>query len=125
MNVERILLIDDEPDIRAVAELSLEQVGGFSLDSAASGEEGLERARAQRPDLVLLDMMMPGLDGLETLALFRADPEIAGIPVIFMTARSQPAELEEYLAAGALGVILKPFDPMELPNEIRKLTAPL
>lgn len=125
MDVERILLIDDEPDIRAVAALSLERVGGFSLDSAASGEEGLERARAQRPDVVLLDVMMPGLDGLETLARLRADPATAGIPVIFMTAKSQPAELDEYVAAGALGVILKPFDPLELPNEIRKLTAPL
>ena len=124
MQVERILLIDDEPDIRAVAVLSLERVGGFALDAAESGEQGIELAR-KGPDLILLDVMMPGLDGLETLAKLREDPETAGIPVIFLTANSQPADVQGYVEAGAVGVIRKPFDPMRLPDQIRELVAPL
>lgn len=125
MNLERLLLVDDEPDIRAVAAISLEKVGGFQLDCASDGPAALAQARQTRPDLILLDVMMPGMTGLEVLAELRADEALATIPVVFMTAKVQQEEIESYLEAGALGVITKPFDPMGLPGELRALVAGL
>jgi len=117
----KVLLIDDEDDIRKVAELSLRAVGKFETCVASGGREGMEIARAEGPDLILMDMMMPDLDGLGTLAELRRDPALAGIPVIFMTAKVQASEIEHYLSAGAIGVIKKPFDPMSLAGEVRRL----
>lgn len=118
---QTVLIVDDEDDIRTIGAISLEQVGGLSVVMAASGEDGLAAARAEQPDLILLDMMMPGLDGLGTLAELRADPDTSGIPVIFMTAKAQSADIPRYIEAGAIGVIPKPFDPMRLPDAVRTL----
>ncbi len=123
MAIAKVLLVDDEPNIRKIGELSLKKVGKWEVVLAASGPEGLELATRERPDLILLDVMMPGLDGPATLAELKKSPETAAIPVIFMTAKVQKQEVERYLAAGAIGVIPKPFDPMSLPGQIREIIA--
>ncbi len=117
----KVLLIDDEDDIRRIATVSLSAIGKHTVMQASRAVEGLALARLERPDVVLLDMMMPGIDGLGTLALMQADPELKGIPVLFMTAKVQRAEIDHYLAVGALGVIQKPFDPMTLSSEIERI----
>ncbi|RMH20217.1 MAG: response regulator [Acidobacteria bacterium] len=112
-SLRRILLIEDDRDIQKVARLVLENLGGFEVAIASSGREGLARAPAFRPDLILLDVMMPELDGPGTLEALRDGP-LADTPVVFLTARAQPDEVVEYRALGALDVIVKPFDPMTL-----------
>jgi CheY-like chemotaxis protein len=119
----RILYVEDEPDIRTIAEIALEVVGGFIVTSFANGQDAVAGAARVRPDLLLLDVMMPGMDGLSTLRALRQVPETADTPVIFMTAKVQAAEINSYLAAGALDVIAKPFDPMALPGVIRSMWA--
>ena len=118
LELNRILYIEDEPDIQAVAQLALEAVGGFTLKVCSSGEEGLDCAISFAPDLFLLDVMMPGLNGPDTYKALKEIPEVADVPVIFMTAKVQPTEVEEYKALGALEVIAKPFDPMTLSDQI-------
>ncbi|MDG4867837.1 response regulator [Guyparkeria sp. 1SP6A2] len=117
--LERILYVEDEEDIRAVAQLALESVGGFTLKSCASGEEALREAEAFAPDLILLDVMMPGMDGPSTLQALREIPALADVPVAFMTAKVQPAEIEYFKSLGAREVIAKPFDPMTLAEQVR------
>jgi two-component system, OmpR family, response regulator len=119
----RVLVAEDDPDILAVVALSLGRVGGMEVTCCADGLAALEQVLAVAPDLILLDVMMPELDGLETLARLRADPRTAMIPVVFMTARVQPRDLEMYHAQGALAVIAKPFDPMTLAQQLRRLHA--
>ncbi len=114
----RVLLIDDEEDIRKVGRLSLEAVGQFDTAVAASAREGFDLARSSRPDVIVMDMMMPVVDGLAALAELKSSPELNDIPVIFMTAKAQHAEIAFYLECGAIGVVKKPFDPMTLPGEI-------
>lgn len=119
-----VLHVDDEPDIREVAALALELDPDVSLTSAASGQEALNvLGGGLRPDVILLDVMMPLMDGPTTLERLRAMPDLATTPVIFMTARVQTSEQERYLALGAVGVIVKPFDPMLLAQEMRSLLA--
>jgi CheY-like chemotaxis protein len=120
---QRILYVEDEADIRVIAEIALEVVGGFTLVSCASGPEAVAAASRAKADLLLLDMMMPGMDGLTTLAALRAIPETAHTPVIFMTAKVQSSEIANFKAAGALDVISKPFDPMALAQQIRSICA--
>jgi len=115
-----VLFAEDEADIREVIEFALEDEG-FKLESCASGQEAIEKAAILTPDLILLDVMMPGIDGPSTLKKLRELPHLANTPVIFMTAKVQPAEVAQYKVLGALGVISKPFDPMTLADEIRKL----
>lgn len=122
---QRIVLVDDEPDIRTVAEIALSAIGGWEVRLAASGEEALAQLAAAKTDLILIDVMMPGMDGLGVLSRLRADPRWAKLPAIFMTAKVQQREVAQYLALGACGVIPKPFDPLELPQQIRTLVAPL
>jgi DNA-binding response OmpR family regulator len=119
--LNRILYVEDEPDIRAIAKLALEEVGGFAVDLCGTGEEAVARAEAFAPDLILLDMMMPGMDGHATLRALRARGALAAIPVIFMTAKVQPAEVAHFRTLGALDVIAKPFDPMRLSDAIREI----
>jgi CheY-like chemotaxis protein len=121
--IERVLLIDDEDDIRTIASMSLRRVGRWEVVSAASGPEGIVEARRAAPDVILVDVMMPGCDGPTTLARLREDPATARIPVIFITAKAQRREIEEFLAMGAEGVIVKPFDPLMLPEQIRQILA--
>ena len=116
----RILYVEDEPDIRAVAQMALEAVGGFAVIACASGEEALSVAPDARADLLLLDVMMPGMDGPSTLKALRELPATAHTPVIFMTAKVQAAEVALYKGLGALEVIAKPFDPMELSAQIQR-----
>lgn len=117
----KVLLVDDEPDIRRIGELSLQAAAGWETVLAESGAQAIELASSERPDLILLDMMMPGMDGLTTLEKLRDNPELADTPVIFMTAKVQQNEIQRYLDAGAVGVVHKPFDPMALPDEIRRI----
>ena len=114
----KVLIIDDEPDIRRIARLGLTRVGKMDVVEAASGAEGVIKAKEERPDAVLLDVMMPGLDGPSTLARLREDPATAGIPVVFLTAKAIAAELDRLKALGAAGVLTKPFDPMTLAREL-------
>lgn len=120
-SLQRIFYVEDEIDIRTVAKLALEAVGGFEVEVAASGEEALERVRNFAPDLLLLDVMMPGMDGPTTLRALRASSEMETVPAIFMTARALPGEVAALKAEGALGVITKPFDPMQLAAQLRAL----
>lgn len=117
----RVLLVDDEPDICEVAALSLELDAEFEVRTCLSGEAALGDAAAWRPDLILLDVMMPRMDGLATLGALRADPATQQIPVIFVTARAQANELAVSGDPGVLGVIVKPFDPMKLARDVRAL----
>jgi two-component system OmpR family response regulator len=116
-----ILYVEDETDIRTVAKMALEAVGGFTVHACTSGAEAVAAAPGAHADLILLDVMMPGLDGPSTLKALRALPATATTPVIFMTAKVQPAEVAQYKGLGALDVIAKPFDPMQISAEIRRI----
>ncbi|GGB43520.1 response regulator [Oceanisphaera marina] len=116
--LSRILYVEDDDDIREIAQLALEMVGGFNVLLCASGEQALEQAAAFAPDLILLDVMMPGMDGPSTLVALRQIPALAHTPVAFMTAKIQPQEIAAYKAMGALDVIAKPFDPILLPEQV-------
>ena len=111
----KVLIIDDEADIRRIARLSLTRVGKMDVVEADGGEAGLREAAAQKPDVILLDVMMPAMDGPATLAALKADPATSSIPVLFLTARALGSEVERLRALGALGVLTKPFDPIALP----------
>jgi CheY-like chemotaxis protein len=120
-SLNRILLVEDEPHLQMVTRVTLERVGGFQVSACASGQEAIKEARRFHPDLILLDVMMPGMDGVTTLRLLRSAPETADIAVVFMTARAQKTEVEAYIELGALGVVTKPFDPMTLPALLREI----
>lgn len=116
-----VALVEDEPDIRAIGRMALEAVGGYEVSEYISGQDALAGLPGNQPDVILLDMMMPGLDGVETFARLRAHATLAAVPVIFMTARVQPEEVVGYMARGAAGVIAKPYDPMTLAADVAKL----
>jgi len=116
-----VMIVDDEPDIQAIARLSLESVGGFSVEACNSGQEALDRATGIQPDLIILDVMMPGLDGPATLRELKKLPELAKTPIIFMTASVEPHEVQKYKDMGVLDVIAKPFNPMTLPDIVRSI----
>jgi CheY-like chemotaxis protein len=119
--MNRVLHVEDEPDIQEVARMALEDVGGMTVGLAGSGREALSKAQSFAPDLILMDVMMPGMDGPSTLLELRKCPATASIPVIFMTAKVQSHEVERYRAMGAMDVIAKPFDPMTLSDQIRQI----
>lgn len=119
--LSRILYAEDEADIREVALMALEDVGDFTVMACKSGEEALDKAIAFKPDLVLLDVMMPNLDGTATLARLSELPEMSAVPVVFMTAKIQPNEVENLMELGVIAVISKPFDPMKLADQIREV----
>jgi two-component system OmpR family response regulator len=120
----RVLYIDDEPDIREIAVMSLELDSTFEVRSCPDGESALALIPAWRPDVVLLDVMMPSMDGPATLGHIRALPNGTDIPVVFITARAQPEDVDGMLALGAAGVIPKPFNPMELADKVRSFAQP-
>jgi two-component system, OmpR family, response regulator len=118
MSAIRILHVDDEPDIREVVEISLALDPKLEVRACTSGADAVTAATEWSPSLILLDVMMPGMDGPTTLAQLRGNPQTAAIPVIFMTARAQAREVEQFIALGAQGVISKPFDPVTLASQV-------
>jgi two-component system OmpR family response regulator len=119
--LSRIMYVDDEPDIRTIVDLVLHTLEGFSVTLCGSGAEALERAPEILPQLVLLDVMMPGMDGPETLRALRALPATSAVPVVFVTAKVQPAEVARFRSLGAADVIAKPFDPLALAGQVRAI----
>ncbi|MEO7558084.1 MAG: response regulator [Gammaproteobacteria bacterium] len=119
--LQRILYVEDEPDIQVVAKLALEMVGGYTVKICSSGNEALREAEAFAPDMILLDVMMPGMDGPTTLAKLRQLPALDQVPIAFMTAKVQPQEVAHFKLLGAVDVIPKPFDPMTLSNQVQAL----
>ncbi|MET1256410.1 response regulator [Aliikangiella maris] len=119
--LQKILYVEDEIDIQKVAQLALEMVGALTVKVCSSGEEALQEAESFAPDMILLDVMMPGMDGPTTLKELRKISTLTHIPVAFMTAKVQPSEIEHFKSLGALDVIAKPFDPMELSNHVQKI----
>ncbi len=119
--LERILYVEDEPDIQEVARIALELAGGFTVKICSSGEEAVGIAVDYAPDLILLDVMMPGMDGPTTFQALRELAPLAETPVIFMTAKVQPNEVVQYKEMGAINVIPKPFDPMTLSSTIMEM----
>ena len=117
----KILIIDDDADIRLIARLSLSRVGGMTVIEATSGVEGVRKAQDEEPDVILLDMMMPAMDGLETLSALRSQPATAMTPVIFLTAKAVGDDVERLTFLGAAGVLIKPFDPRTLSQDVRAL----
>jgi DNA-binding response OmpR family regulator len=115
----KVLIIDDERDIRELASVSLARTGEMQVITASSGSEGVRLAREQRPDAILLDLMMPAMDGRATLRALRGETTTAGIPVVLMSAASDDAR--DLKPLGAAGVIAKPFDPLTLPARLRSV----
>lgn len=121
--INNILYVEDELDIQTIAKIALGDIGGFTLETCSSGAEAIEKAKSFTPDLILLDVMMPDIDGPQTLEELRKIPNTASTPVIFMTAKVQAKEIEYYKSLGAIDVISKPFDPMTLAETIKKIMA--
>lgn len=115
----KVLILDDEPDIRYLAALGLERFGGMSARDAATADEAIAIAREEQPDVILLDVVMPHVDGPKVLERLRQDPATAAIPVIFMTANAADSDIERLISIGALAVVAKPFDPVSLGDVIR------
>jgi CheY-like chemotaxis protein len=118
---KRILIIDDEPDIREVAQMSLEMISGWQVITAQSGDEGITKAKQERPDAILLDAMMPGMDGPTTFRKLQEDPSTRRIPVIIFTAKVQPADRRRFAELGVKDVITKPFDPLRLGPQLAEI----
>lgn len=119
--LKKILYVEDEPDIAYIARLALETIGGFEVVVCENGTKALLEAPRYLPDLIMLDVMMPEMDGPATLRELRKNPALAHTPVIFMTAKVQPAEISMYKELGALDVIAKPFDPLTLAERIKNI----
>jgi CheY-like chemotaxis protein len=117
----KILVVDDDPASLIVAVTALEQIGGYEVFQAKGGAEAVECAKQKRPDAILMDLVMPDLNGPDVLELLRAHPHTKRIPVIFHTARTEPSDIRSMLALGAKGVIGKPFDPLRLPGEVARI----
>ena len=117
----KILVIDDDDFVRMLTRVSLSKVGGMDVTEASSGAEGLLAAAQDRPDVILLDVMMPGMDGPTTFVALQANASTAGIPVIFLTAKAMPAEQARLSELGAIAVFTKPFDPLALANDVRRV----
>ncbi|MDX6707871.1 MAG: hypothetical protein QOI48_3717 [Solirubrobacteraceae bacterium] len=118
MSHKHILLIDDEDDIREVAALSLKAIGGWRVSIASGGSQGIAMARAERPDAILLDVMMPDVDGPATFQRLQDDPRTHDIPVILLTAKAQSADHRSFARLGVAGTLTKPFDPITLADQI-------
>ncbi|OGO93863.1 MAG: hypothetical protein A3F41_01490 [Coxiella sp. RIFCSPHIGHO2_12_FULL_44_14] len=119
--LNKILLVEDEADIQAIVKIALEDIGHLTVKCCSSGQEALQQAETFLPDLILLDVMMPVMDGITTFRALRKRPVLENTPIIFMTAKSQASEIAEYRKMGALDVITKPFDPTILADHLRIL----
>ncbi len=120
MTNKHVLLIDDEEDIREIAQMSLEMTASWEVSVASSGSEGIERAKEIMPDAILLDVMMPDMDGITTFNNLQADPNLQKLPVIFLTAKVQPTETRTLQELG-MGYISKPFDPLQLASQVAEI----
>lgn len=116
-----ILLVEDDPDIAKMVQLSLRYQGGNRVSVATNGRDGLAVAERERPDVILLDVSMPEMDGYEVCRRLKADPVTASIPVVFLSARAQQMEIERGRSMGAAGYLVKPFDPMTLPHQLEAI----
>ena len=122
MSKRRLLVVDDEPAIREIAQISLETIGGWDTVAVGSGTEALTRAAEERPDAILLDVMMPGIDGPETVIRLHDEPSTRDIAVVLLTAKVQPSERARLAELpGVVGVIAKPFDPLTLPAQVAEV----
>ena len=121
MELQKIMMVDDDDGIRRIAQLTLTKLGKFEIVLARSGKEALALVQEHNPDLILLDVMMPEMDGPAVLKELRSNEKTATIPVVFMTAKIQRHEVQAYSQMGASGVISKPFEPSELPGQLREL----
>ena len=121
MEPKRVLIVDDESDIREVAGASLEAVGGYEVTTAESGREGIEKAEAWQPDAILLDVMMPEMDGPTTFGRLQDDPATREIPVVLLTAKVQAADRAKFDQLGVAAVMSKPFDPMALSHQLARV----
>lgn len=119
--LNHILCIDDDEDILEVTKIALETIGGFEVTICNNGTDGIQAAIDLKPDLILIDVMMPDMDGQTVLKKLRQNSEWNDVPLIFMTARVQPEEIQYYLMQGAAGVVAKPFDPMKLSEDIKEI----
>jgi CheY-like chemotaxis protein len=119
--LKKILLVEDDEDIQAIITVALEVVGGLTLKSCSSGREAQKIASDFQPDMILLDVMMPDMDGPSTLLALRKIPSLSNTPCIFVTAKTQAYEISHYISLGALTVITKPFDPMTLASHLQQL----
>lgn len=117
--LQRILHAEDDPSIQAVVKVALEMIGGYQVLACSSGQEALQQVAGFDPQMILLDVMMPGMDGPETLSRLRGLIDLNEVPVVFMTAKVQSEEIDELRRLGAHEVIVKPFDPMQLAMRIR------
>lgn len=120
-DINKILYIEDELDIQAITKIALCDIGGFTLEICSSGKEAIQKISSFNPDLILIDVMMPEMDGPETLIQLKKIKGMESIPVIFMTAKVQTQEIEYYKSLGAINVISKPFDPMNLAQQIKNI----
>jgi CheY-like chemotaxis protein len=116
--MRRILIIDDEDDIREVAALSLETVAGWQVFTASSGADGIRTAQAELPDAILMDVMMPAMDGPTTFREMKRSPELANIPVVLLTAKVQGVDQRRFAGLGVAGILFKPFDPLTLAEQM-------
>lgn len=119
----KVLVVDDDDDVRTITRLSLTTVGGLAVVEARNGPEALDLARREHPDLILLDVMMPEMDGPQTLQALRQHPSTADMPVVFLTAKALQSEIDRLRQFDVCGVLIKPFDPMTLAAQLRKMTA--
>lgn len=120
-DLHKLLYVEDDDAIAEVTILALQELGGFEIRHCTSGQQALDCVSSFAPQLILMDVMMPGMDGPEAMRLLQQIPEASDIPVVFMTARAQTHEQEAYLLLGAAGVIVKPFDPMTLADQVREI----
>jgi CheY-like chemotaxis protein len=123
LSPKHILLVDDEDDIREIAAISLEALGGWRVSSASSGAEGIEKAIAGSPDVILLDVMMPDIDGPATFRRLQDEPQTRDIPVILLTAKANTADRHRLERIGVAGLLTKPFDPMMLSEQVVAILA--
>jgi two-component system OmpR family response regulator len=121
MELNKILYAEDDPDIQEIGILALETLGGFTVKACDNGSEVLPAALEFRPDMVILDIMMPGMDGVEALRVLREDDSFTDTPVIFMTAKVMKEEQQKYIEMGVLDIIAKPFDPISLCERIQEI----
>jgi two-component system, OmpR family, response regulator len=121
MELSKILYAEDDPDIQEIGALALETLGGFTVKACDNGAEVLPAAIEFQPDMVILDIMMPGMDGVEALRVLRENDSFKDTPVIFMTAKVMKEEQQKYIEMGVLDIIAKPFDPISLCERIHEI----